>query len=152
MTKILVALDDSDASKHAGEVAKRLFEHAEILAINVASVAIPWADSIAWGAVGPFPYPTPIYTTEQVEEQQRLVAEMASDTAETVAHEAGIADVEPLSATGDVAESIMQAAHEHGVDLIVVGWSDKGWFGRLLEGSVARDIVRTSDVPVLVAK
>ena len=152
MTKILVALDDSDASKHAGEVAKRLFEHAEILAINVGSVAVPWAESIAWGAVGPFPYPSSIFTNEQVEDQQRLASELASDTAETVAHEAGISDVEPLSATGDVAESIVRAAHEHGVDLIVVGWTDKGWFGRLLEGSVARDIVRTSDVPVLVAK
>lgn len=152
MIKILVALDDSDASKRAGEVAKRLFEHAEVLAINVASVAIPWADSIAWGAVGPFPYPAPIYSTEQVDDQQRLACELAADTAETIAHEAGITDVEPLSATGDVAESIVRAAHEHGVDLIVVGWSDKGWFGRLLEGSVARDIVRTADVPVLVAK
>ena len=152
MARILIALDRSEASIRAAETVKRLFENPEILAINVASVAIPWADSLTWGAVGPFPSPSPLYSPEEIDDFQHLAEEQAGSTASTVANEAGLASVEPVSATGDVAEEIVRAAHEHAVDLIVVGWTNKGWFARLLEGSVAQDIIRTADIPVLVAK
>ena len=37
-------------------------------------------------------------------------------------------------------------------DVIVLGTHDRGWFSRLLTGSVSSDVLRHADVPVLVAR
>jgi nucleotide-binding universal stress UspA family protein len=122
MTKILIALDDSDASARAAVAARRLFADGEMLAINVATVTVPWADSLGWGMVGPYPViPTPAYEGEHLEDLQRQAEERAVRTAAGTAHDAGIASVEPIAATGDVADAIVHAAHDHHVDVIVVG-------------------------------
>ena len=34
--------------------------------------------------------------------------------------------------------------------MIVVGHEDRSWFSRLVEGSVSREVIRESDIPVLV--
>ena len=52
----------------------------------------------------------------------------------------------------DPSEAILHAAHEQGADVIVVGSHERGWFSRLLSGSVSQDLVRRSDIPVLVVK
>lgn len=53
---------------------------------------------------------------------------------------------------GPPAEAILQVAREEGVDLIITGNSCKGFWGRMLKGSVSRDIRRNGVVPVLVAR
>jgi nucleotide-binding universal stress UspA family protein len=61
--------------------------------------------------------------------------------------ERGLA-AEFVALTGQPAEAIVALAEERGADLIVVGMRKKGFLERLVEGSVAQDVMRraTSDV------
>jgi nucleotide-binding universal stress UspA family protein len=53
---------------------------------------------------------------------------------------------------GDPARAILEAAHEHGVDVVVVGSHDRSWLSRLFSKSVSTEIVKRADLPVLLAK
>lgn len=53
---------------------------------------------------------------------------------------------------GDARSEIAQAAAQHEADLVVLGTTGKGTVDRFLLGSVAERVVRTSSVPVLVAR
>ncbi len=48
--------------------------------------------------------------------------------------------------------AIIQHAHTHGHDLIVIGSHSQGVIGRLLLGSVATDVVHHAHCPVLVVR
>jgi len=47
---------------------------------------------------------------------------------------------------------ILEAAREHGADLIVMGSHGRGGVARLMLGSVAERVVRAAEVPVLVVR
>jgi nucleotide-binding universal stress UspA family protein len=51
---------------------------------------------------------------------------------------------------GAPADAIVALAEERGVDLIVVGSRHKGFFERLVEGSVNQDVLRRAGCDVLV--
>jgi nucleotide-binding universal stress UspA family protein len=53
---------------------------------------------------------------------------------------------------GDPGESIVEAAIAEDVDLIVVGSHQRRGVDRLVMGSVSEQVVRTSPVPVVVAR
>jgi nucleotide-binding universal stress UspA family protein len=62
--------------------------------------------------------------------------------------EAGL-DVEiDIRAVGEVAKDILQAATEHGADLIVIGSRGQNMVRGLFLGSVAREVIRLSTLPV----
>jgi len=50
------------------------------------------------------------------------------------------------------AEEILKVATEEKVDLIILGYNSKTGLGRLISGSVTKDVERGARVPVLVAK
>lgn len=52
--------------------------------------------------------------------------------------------------TGQPAEAIVALARERNADLIVVGKRKKGFLERLVEGSVAQDVLRRASCDVLV--
>ena len=53
---------------------------------------------------------------------------------------------------GDPAEQILNLANEVGADVIVVGSHGRTGFSRVLLGSVAEEIVRRAECPVVVVK
>ncbi|WP_114964748.1 universal stress protein [Alkalilacustris brevis] len=62
--------------------------------------------------------------------------------------EAGL-DVEiDIRAAGDAAKDILKAASEHGADLIVIGSRGQNMIRGLFLGSVAREVIRLSRLPV----
>jgi nucleotide-binding universal stress UspA family protein len=87
-----------------------------------------------------------------VRESEGASTEAIQQRAERIIAESGIeadaADVE----CGDPVDVIQEVADERQVDMIVVGSSDKGWWQRLIDGSVSREMVRTADRPVLVVR
>lgn len=157
MTRVLVAVDDTDGSVRAAETAHRLFgDAAEYLAVNVTNVvdlgAIPW-----YGAGFGAPYVAPYgavwaYRTDVVpadpstEDPELLAAEHARDVAER----SGMGDAVVVAEEGDPAAAVLRAAEEHHVDVIVVGTHERGWFDRLVRPSVSKEIVKQAHVPVLV--
>jgi nucleotide-binding universal stress UspA family protein len=57
---------------------------------------------------------------------------------------------ELVSSVGPPAEAILRLAKERQVDLLVVGTRKKGFFERLVEGSVAQNVLRGASCDVLV--
>jgi nucleotide-binding universal stress UspA family protein len=144
MTKVLIAADTSETSVEAARVAHSLFgDAAEYLVVNVDRAM---NDAMAWGASYPLVMPLPS-PTDDPDAMQR-----AEDVATDVADSAHLPSAESLGDIGDPASAIIQAAHEHGVDVIVVGSHKHNWFSKLFTGSVTSDLVREADIPVLVVK
>ena len=57
---------------------------------------------------------------------------------------------ELVPSVGPPAETILRLAEERHVDLLVVGTRRKGFFERLVEGSVAQDVLRGASCDVIV--
>lgn len=74
--------------------------------------------------------------------------------AQTVVQEAGIAaDTKLLEANGErIANVIIEEARRWPADLIVIGTHGRSGFSRVLFGSVAEGVVRTSHIPVLLIR
>jgi nucleotide-binding universal stress UspA family protein len=70
------------------------------------------------------------------------------DQARTYLAERGL-EAELVPASGEPAEAIVALAKERNADLIVVGMRKKGFFERLVEGSVAQDVMRRATCDVL---
>jgi nucleotide-binding universal stress UspA family protein len=147
VTRILVALDDTDASRRAADFVHHQFGEGttELLAISVARVPAPWIPlGIEYGAVYPWPMVGP--ETDEVEEAVKATTEEAEHTI----HDSGLGDAEALVSIGDPVEEIIRAAREHAADVIVVGSHHKNLLERIFHGSVSEKLVRDASVPVLV--
>lgn len=66
-------------------------------------------------------------------------------------HPSASVSVDVEAHAGAAAEGILDAARKHHADRIVVGTHGRTGLGALILGSVAERVVRTADVPVLVA-
>jgi len=149
--RILVALDDSEASQKAALFVNELFagtEH-EVIGLNVSPAPVPWIPAVGYGEVYAFPVaPAGVATPDEVEEAEQHAEVVAS---QTVA-ESGLEADERYAAVGEVVGEICRAAVDHKVDLIVVGSHDKGAFKRFLTGSVSTSLVHEAPRPVLVVR
>ncbi len=70
------------------------------------------------------------------------------EQARAILSERGL-EAELVASTGQPAEAIVKLAEERNADLIVVGMRRKGFFERLVEGSVAQDVMRRATCDVL---
>lgn len=77
--------------------------------------------------------------------------QIVEDTVESI-RAAGIEAVEGSVREGSPAEVILQYARENAIDLIVMGTHGRRGLNRLLLGSVAEEVVRRSEVPVLTVR
>ena len=158
MTRVLVAVDDTEGSVRAAETAHRLFgDEAEYLAVNVTNVAdlaaIPWYGA-GWGR----PTPAALRDVWSYRSTDAVGAvgelgdgeDVAAAQARDVADQSGLPDTTAVGEEGDPASAILRAAEERGVDAIVVGTEERGWLDRFLRPSVSKEIVRHANVPVLI--
>lgn len=152
MTIVLLAVDETAQSTDAVRQARDLFgPDATYLAVNVAESDPNWAPlPMAWGAVYPYPFAADVPDVRSPVAGADSAIDHARDTALEVTDGAGVAAA-PVGEIGDPATAILDAAESHAADVIVVGSTHKGWWRRLFEGSVSRDIAARSPVPVLIA-
>ena len=101
---------------------------------------------------------TASYTTLPLETAWEGVGEMLREDGETalervreLGERAGVA-VETSLIEGSPSREIVRYAEESDVDLIVMGTHGRGGIDRLLLGSVAERVVRSSTVPVLTVR
>lgn len=166
MTKILIAVDDTDHSIRAATTARALFgDNADYFVISVlTSPAVMWGgrDAMRWGVAYPatvpagamtMPYPLVVGSglpmpagdavgDSTIDEAQRLAGDVAAA--------ANIPTATPIGDTGDPTPAILEAAENHHVDVIVVGSSHAGWMSRLFSRPVAEGVLRRAERPVLV--
>lgn len=72
--------------------------------------------------------------------------------ARDAAEGAGLKETELIGEVGDPSHAILEAAHEHGVDVVVVGSPQRSWLSRLFSRSVSAAVVKRPDMLVLVAQ
>jgi nucleotide-binding universal stress UspA family protein len=121
---ILVAYDDPESRtlSHAADLAEAL--QATLIVTNVAP-----------------------NEPEEAEEEGGYGRERL-DQAGAYLSERGL-QAELVQSVGQPAEAIVSLAEERNVDLIVVGMRRKGFFERLVEGSVAQNVMRRATCDVL---
>jgi nucleotide-binding universal stress UspA family protein len=89
---------------------------------------------------------------ERLEERGQAAVDDAADELASLAPDAEIrTTVQRTDAGSGVATTIAAAVEENGDDLVVMGSHGRGNLRRTLLGSVASKVLRTVDVPVLVA-
>jgi nucleotide-binding universal stress UspA family protein len=90
----------------------------------------------------------PQANSEGVGETEQLARERL-EKARSYLEQRGLA-AELVPSVGPPAEAILRLARQRNVDLVVVGTRKKGFFERLVEGSVNQDILRRASCDVLV--
>jgi nucleotide-binding universal stress UspA family protein len=126
METILVAYDDptTETLGRAADLAEAL--GATLIVTNVAAQA----------------------DSPEAEEAERFARERLGQ-ARNYLEQRGLAG-EFVSSVGPPAQAIVQLARQRDADLIVVGTRKKGFFERLVEGSVNQDVLRRATCDVLV--
>jgi nucleotide-binding universal stress UspA family protein len=146
MKTILVAVDGSDHSLRAVDMAADLAMHYQVrLAVllvkqGIGTTQIP-LDMVVYNQL------EHLYETESglLETASRRVADEAGERA----RRAGAPNVEVFVDSGDPASTIVRLASEVGADLIVMGRRGRGDFGGLLLGSVSHKVGHLAECAVL---
>ena len=127
---VLVATDGRDGTRRAVEhgvtIAERFDATLHALSVRVEG-----------------PYDSP--------EAAQRAAEGAISTVEAEAADAGV-DVDTEIRAGTPHEEILAYADETDVDMIVVGTQGRSGLDRVIVGSVAEQVVRNADVPVVTVR
>ncbi|WP_179401489.1 universal stress protein [Burkholderia guangdongensis] len=142
-SKILVALDGSETSSHALDVALTLASEAgaRLHPVYVVDFLVP-----AYDAPG---YDPSIMIEAVRDEGQQVVDDAAKRmAAHGVSGTPQIAETDPVGE--DVAQRILTVAAQAGDELIVMGTHGRRGFQRLMLGSVAERLLRSATCPVLI--
>jgi nucleotide-binding universal stress UspA family protein len=147
MKHILVAVDESDASRRAAMFVDAFFrgQDVSIVAVNVARSPLRWMPPAPYGGVSPWPFAS---AGDRSLLDEALAREEAEGEAVAAAQAPRDADIEVRF--GQTVDAILAAADDEKADLVVVGASDKSFLQRLLGGSVPQDLAKRSPRPVLI--
>lgn len=144
MMRLLVATDGSQHALSAARMAARLvreLREAEVVLINVGHIPVT---AIGGPGDGFFDYPGLEDALQQA--GQAILKETGQAFA-------GLeVPVHPVYRGGQPAGEILQAAKEHGADLIVMGSRGLGTIGGLILGSVSERVLHGAQIPVLIVR
>ena len=138
MTKILCAVDDSEHSLPAIDIATKLAGAFD------AGLTLLMVNQLV-GGYGRGGAPTLTWTAKEMES--------ALSKAAAEAEKGGVSNIKLVNVESrDLAQAITGYAEQNGFDHIVVGTGGKGAVSRLMLGSVSRDVVSRAHCPVTVAR
>lgn len=139
-TTILHPTDFSSNSTHALQIAADLAKTytAKLLIVHVAETLGP--ENVTFGEVGTQLEP------EGYQSRLRNDLEKSAPTSDLSI------PVERLIAEGNPADEIVRIAKQHGCGLIVMGTHGRTGMSRLLMGSIAEQVMRHADCPVLTVR
>ncbi len=138
---ILVALDGSDASQKALELARELAGKCESSLVLVNIVDLSKLVALAGYEA---PYPAEAIAIMRADGKTALDAAVAACAAKGTF-------ATPIVGEGDACDEILRIAQEQKVDLICLGTHGRSGISRLVLGSVAEGVLRRAHVPVLIA-
>ena len=148
MTKIVVGVDGSDASKDAlrWAVDEARLRGAQVVAVNAWQLpaAAPDIGPMMATATGPYEFAELV---PQLEESARLLVEGA---VQEIAGSAAGVEIQSVAVEGPPARVLIDAARD--ADLLVVGSRGHGGFTGLLVGSVSLQAVQHAPCPVVICR
>jgi nucleotide-binding universal stress UspA family protein len=144
-SKILIAIDGSDASMDAADYAISISEQYNAELLYALHVIHP-ADVDLFGATGEISAAA-YHTINMDKEAQKYL-----DKVKLKANEKNIQIKTEVIASTNTAGGIVDYAEDKGVDLIVIGTRGRSGFKKILLGSVAYKVVTYSHCPVMVVK
>lgn len=143
-SKILVAVDGSDTSRHALTQAIELARRLSAVLRIVHVVDMDWLPLAPELAID-----TGAQLAVRRDAGERILA-AAREAVQQAALETDAALIETESPTQHVGERLAQDAERWHADLLVLGTHGRRGFRRLLLGSVAEGVARHSTIPVLL--
>jgi nucleotide-binding universal stress UspA family protein len=141
--RILVAIDGSDAANRAVELAARLTKALEgqLKIIHVISLDnLPLEELSDYG----------LREHATLGDVLNTFAEEKLTAARQRAEALGASTVQSASPIGDIAESIIDAARQDEVDMIILGKRGRGRLSGLILGSVSQKVVTVGPCAVIV--
>jgi nucleotide-binding universal stress UspA family protein len=145
-SKILVAIDGSDASMDAADYAIFISKQHNAELLYALHVIHP-ADVDLFGPTGETSAGAAYYTIDMNKEAQEYL-----DKVKDKASEKNIQVKTEIIASTNIAGGIVDYAEDKDVDLIVIGTRGKSVFKKILLGSVASKVVTYAHCPVMVVK
>ncbi len=144
--KALLATDGSPgAIEAAHNVLRLLHPNVEIDVMTV----IPETEDPMDMAGG---FEGPLITIEEADQKHLIDEQYGRDALRSTLDAVGAPATSEMIEAPNAGPALCRAAAERGIDLLVVGGSDKGWFQRLVHGSVMEYTVHHSPCPVLVVR
>ena len=140
-TRVCVAIDGSAAADHALAEALRMSEGStvNILLLSVVDVRVNAAEGVNFES---------IYQAWRGDGKKALAAASATVRAASIEPEIHLVDTDG----NNVAQTIVEEAARWRADVIVIGTHGRGGLKRLMLGSAADQVIRSSPIPVLVVR
>jgi nucleotide-binding universal stress UspA family protein len=149
-SKMLVAIDGSDASMDAADYAIFISKEYNAELLYALHVIHPADIDLSFGQIkeiAPSSYHVVSNTNNNNKDAQKYL-----DKVKLMANEKSVQIKTEVIASANVAGGIVDYAEDKDVNLIVVGTRGKSGFKKVLLGSVAGDVVTYAHCPVLVVK
>ncbi len=152
MKKVLIAVDDTKASRAVvNTFSNSVQQPGEIILLHVERLE---GRSLMIDMLGEAELSILKEAVDGTEHKEALDkrAEKILDYYTNALKSYGSLSVRTVIREGVPAEEILKVADEEKVELIILGYSGRKGFNRMIAGSVSRDVRRSARVPVLVAK
>lgn len=143
LKSILHPTDFSEHSRHALELACALARDQDARVVLLHVLPRP---------LSPAGVDAPAFKAQHNEEDLKAYRDEMKGLLEKMREKASYAKVEPLLKDGDVATAICASAKETGSELIVMGSHGKSRIHQLMMGSVAAEVSRKAQCPVVTVK
>jgi nucleotide-binding universal stress UspA family protein len=147
-SKVLVAIDGSDASMDAADYAIFISKEYNAELLYALHVIHPADVDLSFGQIKEEIPPSSYYVVSNTNNE----AQKYLDKVKLMANEKNVQIKTEIITSTNVAGAIVDYAEDKDVDLIVVGTRGKSGFKKVLLGSVAEDVVTYAHCPVLVVK
>ncbi len=147
--KILIGIDESSFAEHAAEFGFYI-AHTFKAKVGLVHIIEPMVTPVATNSdilLGTTPQVMGVNDLELITIQNDASETLIERTTKKFGRDL---EVTHFNEFGSTADGILACSKEFKADLIVIGTHSRTGFDRLIMGSVAEDVVRHSEIPVLV--
>ena len=149
MKKILIAIDYNLSALTVAEMGYELAKsmNAEVVLLHVIAdttyySSLEYSSVMGFGGFSNGEFFGLINTTGLTEAAQYYL--------DKVKHHLHNNDLETLVEAGESAKVILETAKKHHVDMIVMGSHSRNWLNQVVMGSVTKDVLKDTSVPMLI--